>query len=44
MTACIAAEISPITDLRSTAEYRSRAAGVLVADLLDELTQPRGDE
>jgi xanthine dehydrogenase iron-sulfur cluster and FAD-binding subunit A len=35
-----AGEIAPISDLRSTVEYRSRAAGVLVADLLDELTRP----
>jgi xanthine dehydrogenase iron-sulfur cluster and FAD-binding subunit A len=42
--AWIAGEIAPISDVRSTAAYRSRAAGVLVADLLDELTQtPRSE-
>jgi len=36
-----AEEVAPITDVRSTADYRRAMTGVLVGELLEELTQAR---
>jgi len=43
VAAAVASEVSPITDVRSTAEYRSAMTSRLLLDLLAQLTAESGD-